>query len=162
MKIVADTGPIIGLAKIRKIYMLKHLSDEVLIPPMVHRELLGKIGPESCEIDAALNSIIKTTDLPRAEEDVGELVSALDEGEKQAISLAYGFMDDILLLMDDHAGRAAAYKLHIPVTGLLGLLLKSKEKGLIQNFTAIAEELRQNGYWLSDDIVEIAKKLAGE
>jgi len=108
MKIVADTGPIIGLAKIRKIYLLEQFADEVLIPPMVYRELLGKIGPESDEIDKALNNFIKTTGLPQTEGDLQNVISDLDEGEKQAIALAYSHSNDILLLMDDRAGREVA------------------------------------------------------
>jgi predicted nucleic acid-binding protein len=44
MKIVSDTGPIIGLAKIGKIILLKNIADEVIIPPMVYKELFGKTG----------------------------------------------------------------------------------------------------------------------
>ena len=58
MKIVSDTGPIIGLAKIGKIILLKNIADEVIIPPMVYKELFGKTGPESNEIDQALNTFI--------------------------------------------------------------------------------------------------------
>lgn len=47
MKIVSDTGPLIGLAKIDCLSILKNIATEVLIPPMVHRELLGKVGIES-------------------------------------------------------------------------------------------------------------------
>jgi predicted nucleic acid-binding protein len=54
MRIVADTGPIIALSKIGKIFLLKSIAGEVLIPPMVHKELFGKIGSESNEIDRAL------------------------------------------------------------------------------------------------------------
>jgi predicted nucleic acid-binding protein len=162
MKIVSDTGPIIGLAKIGKIFFLEHFTDEVLIPPMVHKELLGKIGPESKEIDNALYSFIKTANLPQTEDKLQNIISELDEGEKQAITLAYAYSEDILLLMDDRAGREAASKLGIPITGLLGLLIRLKEKGFIQDIGSLIEELRQNGYWLSDDIVWLAKKLAGE
>jgi hypothetical protein len=47
MRIVADTGPIIALSKIGKISLLKSFAGEVLIPPMVYKELFGKIGSES-------------------------------------------------------------------------------------------------------------------
>jgi uncharacterized protein len=59
MKIVSDTGPLIGLAKISKIYLLRNIAEEVLIPPMVHRELLGKIGDETDQIDLALRDFIQ-------------------------------------------------------------------------------------------------------
>ena len=64
--------------------------------------------------------------------------------------------------MDDRSGREVADKLGIPVTGLLGRLLRLKEKGFIQYIGLLIEELRQNGYWLSDNIMEVVKNLAGE
>lgn len=41
MILVADTGPLIGLAKIRKIRLLEALARAVFIPPAVRRELLS-------------------------------------------------------------------------------------------------------------------------
>ena len=42
MKIVSDTSPIIGLAKIKRLDLLNTLAGEILIPRYVHRELFGK------------------------------------------------------------------------------------------------------------------------
>ena len=47
MIIVSDTGPIIALSKVGYINLLKEVGKEVRISPVVHRELLGKIGIES-------------------------------------------------------------------------------------------------------------------
>jgi len=162
MNIVSDTGPIIGLAKIGKIYLLNEIAEEILIPPMVHKELLGKIGPESNEIDQALNSFIQIADIPIIEPAIQKVVTDLDAGEKQTIAIAYNLNDDILLVMDDRAGREVASKLRIATTGLVGLLLRSKEMGLIKNVASYLELLRENGYWLSDELIVAAKRLAGE
>lgn len=162
MKLVSDTGPIIGLAKIGKLTLLEKCADEIFIPPMVYKELFGKIGPESEEIDKALNSFIKTVSLPQTEGQIRNAISGLDEGEKQAITLAYTRIDNVVLLIDDRAGREVAEKLGIPITGLIGLILRLKEKGFVQNIGAIVEELRRKGYWLSDDVVEMVKRLSGE
>ena len=163
MKIISDTGPIISLAKIKKLYLLQHIADEVFIPLMVYKELFGKTGQESREIDNALNDFIKTVNIQDTEDDLKKIISELDEGEKQAINLAYSYPDNnVLLLMDDRAGREAAHKLGIPVTGLVGLLIRLKEKKIIQNVGLLIEELRENNYWLSDEIVRVAKRLAGE
>ncbi|NEP57706.1 MAG: hypothetical protein F6K31_11880 [Symploca sp. SIO2G7] len=59
MKIISNTGPMIGLAKIDKLSLLNDLAEEVLIPPLVYRELLGKYGWESNRIDLALNNFIE-------------------------------------------------------------------------------------------------------
>ncbi len=86
----------------------------------------------------------------------------MDEGEKQAVALASDLGEDVLLLIDDHAGRQAARKLGVAVTGLIGLLVLAKEKGLVERVGPLLDELVQAGYWLSDEIVGIAKRLAGE
>ena len=59
MRIVCDTGPIIGLAKIGKIDLLKFLASEVLISTYVYKELFGKIGSETDCIESALENFIK-------------------------------------------------------------------------------------------------------
>ena len=66
------------------------------------------------------------------------------------------------LLIDDYAGRKAARDLKIGVTGLVGLLLLAKERGLVEKVTPLIERIRGTGYWLSDEVVEIARRLAGE
>jgi len=91
------------------------IASEVLIPPMVHRELLGKIGVESERIDKALNDFISVTDLKPMDSTIKEALADLDEGERQVIGLASAFSEDILLLLDDRAGRLVAEKLNIPI-----------------------------------------------
>ncbi len=162
MKIVSDTGPIIGLAKIGKIILLKNIADEVIIPPMVYKELFGKIGPESNEIDQALNTFIKVKRGMAIEEAVKIELAGLGEGEKQAIGLASRLDKDVILLLDDRAGREVAARLNIFTTGLIGLLLVAKEKGFVESVGTLIKELRNNGYWISDDIMKTAIKLAGE
>lgn len=86
----------------------------------------------------------------------------MDEGEKQAIALTLTIADKVLLLVDDRLGRRVAQQLGIATTGSIGLLLRMKEKGLIENVSELMGELRDRGYWLSDRMIEVAKQLAGE
>src|SRR4030067_1378469 len=131
MKIVSNTRSLIGPGKLDLLSLLPKIAQEVLIPPMVHRELLGKIGMESEHIDKALRGFLCVTN-PHPLDPATEMeVSGLDEGEKQAVSLASRLKGNVLLLMDDHAGREVAKKLTIPTTGLIGLLLLAKGKALI-------------------------------
>lgn len=162
MKTVSDTGPIIGLAKIGKLDLLKIISEEVLIPPVVHKELFGKIGPESGPIEHALNHFIRVADVSALDSETERIIADLDEGEKQAIGLASKMSGSVLLLLDDHAGRRAAAKLKILTTGLVGVLLLAKEKGYVDKVVPLLIELRRNGYWLSDQVIEVTKRLADE
>ena len=162
MIIVSNTGPIIALSKAGYINLLMEICKEVRIPPVVHRELLGKIGSETEYIDRALNDFVQVTEIGPLDKKVEIAAGDLDEGEKQAIGLAFTYGKDVLLLMDDYAGRNAAKKLNIPTTGVIGLLIMAKEKGVIENVGKIIEEMRYQGYWLSDELINIAKKLAKE
>jgi len=162
VKLVSNTGPIIGLAKIGRLDLLKSLVGDVLIPPFVHKELFGKLGTEAVMIEEGLRDFIRVVTVTTTDLSMEAVLSELDEGERQAIALASDLRKDVLLLMDDHAGRQAARKLGVPVTGLLGLLLLAKEKGLVNRVGSLIEELRESGYWLSDEVAEAAKKLAGE
>jgi hypothetical protein len=162
MRIVSDTGPIIGLAKIGKLSLLTSLAEEIFIPPRVYRELLGKIGSEAETIEEAINKFIRIKDIKSLELSVEIGIANLDEGEKQVIGLASTFSADTLLLLDDRAGRKAAQLLYIPATGLIGLLLLAKEKGLIENVSALLRELKYQGYWLSDQVIAMTVQLAGE
>ena len=162
MKIVADTGPLIGLAKIGMLDLLKSLASEVLIPPYVHKELFGKTGEETTHIESALGDFIEVGAAAMPETSEAEDLSGLDEGEKQAVLLASKTGEGVLLLIDDKSGRRAGRRMGIAVIGLVGLLLLGKEKGIVGRVVPLLHELRQNGYWLSDEIVEIAKGLSGE
>jgi hypothetical protein len=162
VRIVSNTGPIIGLAKIGKIALLNSLAEEVLIPTFVHKELFGRIGTETAQIEQALDDFIRVRPVDISEPATAKVLAELDEGERQAVALASSLGKDVLLLIDDYAGRQAARRLQVAVTGLVGLFLFAKNKRLVENVSSLLDELREAGYWLSDEVVEVAKRLAGE
>jgi len=162
MKIVSNTGPIIGLGKIGLLFLLNQIASEVIIPPTVRRELLGKIGPETEQIDKALNEFLKVADLKPLDPAVEIAISSLDEGEREVIGLASTMSEEILLLIDDRAGREVAKGLNIPVSGVVGILLLARGKGMLENISPLLQELRDKGYWLSEEVLHTAKRLAGE
>ena len=162
MRIVCDTGPLIGLAKIDCLYILKEIASEVCVPPMVYRELFGKISFETKGIENALNEFIQVTELKTLKSKIQEVSSDLAEGERQAIGLASMFSKDALLLIDDYAGRIVADKLNIPKIGIIGILLLAKERGILKDVAPLSDELRNKGYWLSDELIELARRLAEE
>lgn len=150
------------MAKIGQISLLKKLATEVLIPSFVYKELYGRIGPESDQIYQALNDFIQVVEFEPLELDIEKSLLHLGEGEKQSILLASTLKGEALLLIDDRAGRQAADNLNIPKIGLVGILLLGKKRGLIQNIGSLLQELRVPGYWLSDELIAIARKFAEE
>jgi len=120
---VSDTGPIIGLAKANRLALLKNLFEKVLIPPIVRKELFAKTGNEGEFIDNALTDFIQISEIRPIDETAKLILEGLGEGERQAIGIAASMRNDAILLIDDLAGRQAAEKLNIKITGLVGVLL---------------------------------------
>lgn len=162
MNLVCDTGPIIALAKLRRLALLVNLADHVLIPTHVHRELLAKVGGEADEIEKAVRRFIQVLPAPPASGEQSATLAHLDEGERQAILLALAQTSETVLLMDDRAGRTAARQRKVAVTGVVGLLLRAKERGLIRTVTPSLRQLQRAGYWLSDETIQSARTLARE
>ena len=64
--------------------------------------------------------------------------------------------------MDDRLGRAAVRRLGLAVTGTAGVVVQAKQENLITSVRELLEQIRDRGYWLSDELIEAAAKLAGE
>lgn len=72
----------------------------------------------------------------------------MDKGEASAIALALKF-DNVLLILDDLKGRKEAEKLGLKITGTLGILIKTKQSGLIQELRPYLEDLKAAGFRIS-------------
>ena len=163
MIFVCNTGPLIALAKIDRLSLLQDIeSERVLIPPMVQKELWGKVGPESPLIESALNHFIHVTQIERTDQRIERATSNLDDGEKEVIVLAASLQEDVVLLLDDQAGRRVANELGLSVLGTAGLLLLAKQQGYVETVVPLVDEMRRHGYWLSDSLVEQVQRQAGE
>lgn len=160
MSIVSNTGPLIALAKADQMHLLKNLFGQVHIPPAVHRELLAKSGIEAERLDQALASFIQIAEHPALAEAVRSVTLSLDRGEQEAIALAHQMK--LTLLIDDRLGRQAARYLNLPITGTVGVLLHAKQEKLISLVRPVLNEIRTQGYWLSDELIAAATTLAGE
>ncbi len=67
-----------------------------------------------------------------------------------------------MVLLDDKDARKIARSFGLRVTGTLGLLLLARRKGLISQIAPYVEELRRNGFRISEGVVKRVLKEAGE
>jgi len=151
--VVSDTSPITALLTIQEIDLLHVLYGDVRIPPSVAQELLA--------YHDTLPGFIQTVpvnDSPLLE----QLKHRLDRGEAEAIVLAKELHAD-LLLIDEALGREAARHEHLPVIGLMGVLLIAKKKGLVVSLRDLIERLEtEAGFYLSRQVKEKVLAVAGD
>jgi predicted nucleic acid-binding protein len=160
VSVVSDTGPLVALAKVNQLALLEAMFHEVHIPAAVHHELLAKPGPESARLESALEGFLKLVPSPTLPAAVEMATARLHPGEREALALAY--QQDALLLIDDHLGRTAARLLGLKVTGVIGVFVQAKQARLLPSVSPLLTEMRQRGYWLSDEILDVAARWAGE
>ncbi|WP_258085103.1 DUF3368 domain-containing protein [Thermococcus thermotolerans] len=157
---VSNSTPLIHLAKMGRLELLREFFGEVLIPEAVHRECVieGKGSRDSEIIEKA--DWIKVVDI-KDETLKRSLMLELDEGESEAIVLAIERKAD-LLLIDDYEGREVARALGLKVTGTIGVLLRAKFRGGVSSMREELEKLKETGFWLSEELYKRILEEAGE
>jgi predicted nucleic acid-binding protein len=68
-----------------------------------------------------------------------------------------------LLLIDERRGRLVALRLGLATTGLMGVLLLARKKGLIESIRPLLDDLRRvAGFWIGDALYSQVLREAGE
>ncbi len=161
MNFACNASPVIALAKIDHLHLLERIGSQVQVPETVFHELLAKPGMETDRILAAARSFLHVVSTPPPiPAAVAAAIRPLDPGEAVVIALAISA--GAVALLDDAAGRRVARALDIPCMGFAGLLLTAKQRGHIELVVPLLLQARSAGYWLSDDLIETARKLASE
>ncbi len=157
--IVADSGPLIALSRIGQLDLLRALFGRVQIPTAVWQEVTqgaaeGRSG--ASEVRAAPWIDVVPVDATTA----AGYALLVDDGEAEAIALAR--TADSLLVIDDDRGRRLALRLGLRIKGTLGLLVLAKNRGLLDPIRPLLEALPQRGVHVSQRLIEIALREAGE
>ncbi len=157
--VVVNTTPILSLAMIRQLGLLRDLYTEVFIPPAVRAEIQAGGSDAMGVRDIEEAFWVRTMELkdPRR----AELLSDLDRGEAEVIALSQEIGAHAVVI-DEKLARAHARRLGLPLTGTLGVLLKAKKAGRLPLLRPLIEQLIGGGVWISPALVAESLKLAGE
>lgn len=169
--VIADAGPLIALARIGHLELLSKLFGSVSVTSIVAAEVLqGGDFPDG----SVLSQAFAQTWLQRVNADSPDQLSQakslmnlyqIDLGEASSMVLAQRAHvqgDQALLVMDDLRGRSAAQHARLPVVGTTGVLLLAKRQGQVIHVRPLLLNLRQNGYFLSQLLIDSALQQAGE
>ena len=158
MLIVSDASPIIALTVCNKLNLLDKLFDRVCIPQAVFNELAIPDKPNArVIIEWSKNKIIPVKNMSV----ITALSMNLDPGESEALALYWETKADFLLI-DEKRGRTIALRNNIRTIGTIGILLSSKQRGLILSVKPFLEQLIYNGFRISEIFYQQILERAGE
>jgi uncharacterized protein len=163
MIIVSDTSPLSNLALVDGLFLLKEIYQTVVIPQAVADELSNAEG-EDPRITAVLSldwvEIRQSTNSDLITELRNDYL--LDRGEAEAIALALELKAEELLI-DERLGRREATRLGLSITGVLGVLLIAKRRGLIPAIRPVMDTLiAEAGFRVSQQLYVDVLSAAGE
>ena len=157
MIVVSDTTPLISLLKTGRLDTLEKLFGEVRIPDAVFEELTS--NPRYSDEAAAIRSYPYIDIISVSDTDAVEQVSredGLDLGESEAIVLTQEISAD-LLLMDEARGRDVARSMGLRITGTVGILLLSYERGILNKGEIVdcVERLRDANRFIGERYLQL-------
>jgi predicted nucleic acid-binding protein len=139
--VVADTSPLNYLILIDAIQVLPRLYGRIIIPAEVLNELIDDGAPRRVSEWAIQRpEWVEVRSAPHTND---AALSRLDQGERCAILLAQS-EGEVLLLIDEAAGRLEASRRGIPNTGTVGVLRAASIARLVDLPSALARLVSTN------------------
>jgi hypothetical protein len=136
--VIADTGALISLGLVGLIDLIERVFGDYYIANAVWEELLTYENTEF-EKSFLMNLGKRVINIKSR----NHLLVIMDYGESESVIL-YGEMNADFLLIDDNKARIIAESLNVNCIGSIGLLIKAKQKGLINDLKPIFEKWLQN------------------
>jgi len=147
--VVSDTSPLLNLALIDRLDLLRTQFADVTVPRRVWDELAeGEEGLEPLR-ELRDDSFLSIVEVERSNLFV-EIFHELDLGETAAICYAVEHDADLVLL-DERDGRRVARRHDLEVTGVIGILLRGAKTDEV-DLEHELDALREVGFWISDDL----------
>jgi predicted nucleic acid-binding protein len=164
--VIADAGPLIALARIDSLDLLRSLFGRICITTVVRDEILpATSGHIDTELLARtlVEAWIEVVEVPQ--HDWKPINPGVDAGEASAIQVACAWRDAgdaVLVVMDDRAGRLEARNRGLALIGTAGLIGLAKTGGLVPQARPLLERLTQAGYFLGPAVVAAVLADVGE
>ncbi|MDR2261757.1 MAG: DUF3368 domain-containing protein [Azoarcus sp.] len=157
---VADAGPLIALARCRRLPLLTEVFAAIHLPRAVLEGAAADPERPGARDIAAFAASHAHVHPNRNDALYADLRRYLDEGEAQALCLARTL--ECGVLMDERRGRAAARRLELPLSGVLGVLLAARRNGRLARIAPVLRCLQTNGYRIAPALIAAALEAAGE
>lgn len=148
--IISDTGPLLALAGVEQLVILKTLFKTVLVPNAVYQECLAKTDRAAVLIEQAIDQGWLKVELVTSTEDFPLCLGA---GEQEAMQLAINY-EQVLLIMDDRLARREAMQRQLNFVGTVRVLWLAQQQGLLSNAAQVIDAMAANGYHISKKLLD--------
>ena len=157
-KIVLNASPLILLCNAELDFILPELFTEIVVPETVWQEIMD--GPH---LDRAIQLLPELAWLKKESVSLVPDVIRWDlgMGETEVLSFAVEH-SDYTPVLDDILAKKCARSLGIQTIGTGVILILAKEHELIESVEQSLRTLQNVGLWISESIIQMLKRQAGE
>ncbi len=158
--VAVDASPLIGLALVGSLDVLRDLFGTVTVTRAVRDEIMAGSGrPGATELDAAMREgWIRVAPTPMGTWQFQDLGA----GEASTIALALEHSGPARVLMDDALGLERAAALGIAVLGTADVLAAAKRAGRIEALKPLLDRLARRGFTLPAEALQRALEAVDE
>jgi len=152
--VASNSSPLIWLARIGRLTLLKILFRQVIVPKKVYEEAaLQKQSADAILISKAVEEgWVKISEERTEEAEALAGVSGIHSGEAEAILLAQKIGAD--LIVDEREASATAQMFEVRCIGTVAVLLLAlaRDQMTLQEFKESVDSLIASGFWLTVDV----------
>lgn len=157
---VINTGPIIALAAgFGNLDILQKLYSQVYVTKEVATEIMfdgyNRLAAKEFDENKFITKISNPLDISPL------LRNMLDIGEASVIQYAINNKIE-LVCIDESAGRRVARLNELNLTGSIGIILKAKAEGHIEEIKPVLNKMLEHGIYLSPKVMKFALQQANE
>ena len=157
--IIADSSPLIGLARTGQLGLLPKLAKRIVVPAAVHAEVTVARADAPGAAEVAAQAWIEVQEADPVV--VAPLLILVGRGEAEAIALAQR-ESAAILLVDDLRARKLAQRLGLRRMGTVALLGRAKRERLIPRLKPALDALLAHGIFIRRELIDAALEEAGE
>jgi len=164
--VVADSGPLIHLAIVGQLSLLRRYFHRLLIIPHVLDEIVtqGQGRPGDPELRQAIKDQWVSVE-PVSDPTLVQRLLAPNMSETDAAVIAYALEKRAaLILSDDMSVRELAEREGISIIGTVGILTRARLEGVIHELRTLLDQLVNEGFHLDPNgrVYQEALKRVGE
>jgi predicted nucleic acid-binding protein len=157
-KVVLNASPLILLCNGELSFVLPELFPDIVVPEAVWHEIV-----DGSHLDMAAQMLPQLDWLKKVSIDPVPDIVRWDLGMGETAVLSFAMKHSgYTPVLDDMLAKRCARSLDVPTLGTGTILILAKERGLIESVEKSLRKLQSVGLWISEPIVQLLKRQAGE